>query len=141
MNCLSPGDSCNGGQPADVYEFAFEKGIPHDSCQTYLAANPADATCGGKFYCEDCMGPPGAGDKNCFERKNPTVVYAKDQGEVAGADHMKQEIQQNGPIACGISANENLENYTGGVLSDPSDSNINHVVSVVGWGVTDDNLE
>jgi len=74
MNCLSPDDSCNGGYPLDVYQFAQEKGIPHDSCQTYLAANPGNATCSGKFICEDCMGPPGAGDKNCFVRPNPKVV-------------------------------------------------------------------
>jgi len=46
---------------------AKEIGIPHDSCQTYLAANPADATCSGKWICEDCMGPPGS-KKNCFKK-------------------------------------------------------------------------
>ena len=92
MNCLSPDESGKGGNRAEGYELALKKAIPQDSAQTYLAANPTDATCGGKFYCEDCMGPPGAGGKNCFERKNLTVVYAKDFGEVAGADHMKQEI-------------------------------------------------
>jgi hypothetical protein len=48
MNCLNPDDSCNGGNPADVYMMAQEHGIPHDSCQTYLAANPGNATCDGK---------------------------------------------------------------------------------------------
>jgi cathepsin X len=51
---------------------------------------------------------------------------------------MKQEIFENGPIACGISANANLVAYTGGVISDPSHALINHVVSVVGWGVNDE---
>jgi Papain family cysteine protease len=45
-----------------------------------------------------------------------------------------------GPIACDIDADP-LHFYTGGVLDVPEPSpETNHVVSVVGWGETDDKV-
>lgn len=38
VNCKAGGD-CNGGEPADVYEFAANEGIPHSSCEQYSAHN------------------------------------------------------------------------------------------------------
>jgi len=54
---------------------------------------------------------------------------------------MKQEIYQNGPIACGIAVNNHFENYKGGVFSDDSKVAINHIISIVGFDVDDTNKE
>lgn len=43
------------------------------------------------------------------------------------------EIFARGPIACGVDA-EPLHKYNGGIFSDTSDKEINHIISVVGWG-------
>jgi cathepsin X len=52
---------------------------------------------------------------------------------------MMQEIQQRGPIACGIAVPDSLEEYTGGVYCDTTgDLNVVHSISVVGYGVTED---
>jgi len=49
---------------------------------------------------------------------------------------MMQEIYQRGPIACGISVPDALENYTSGVFQDTTgDLDIVHDISVVGYGV------
>jgi cathepsin X len=55
-------------------------------------------------------------------------------GSVKGSDNMQAEIYNNGPIACGINAEEIVE-YTGGVLDLPHKLKmINHIISIVGWG-------
>ena len=48
---------------------------------------------------------------------------------------MMQEIFQRGPIACSIASTQALHDYTKGIFRDPTNSsNINHEISVVGWG-------
>ena len=65
------------------------------------------------------------------------LIYKVDQyGPVSGEENMKQEIYQRGPIACGIAVPPALMNYTGGIFYDKSGAKeIDHEVSVVGWGV------
>ena len=47
---------------------------------------------------------------------------------------MMDEIYTNGPIACGINA-EDIVEYVGGVHDAPHKPKmINHIISVVGWG-------
>ena len=51
---------------------------------------------------------------------------------------MKAEIMSRGPISCGIDSTDNLDQYHGGIYAEFNPNpNINHVVSVVGWGVED----
>ena len=49
---------------------------------------------------------------------------------------MQKELLSRGPIACNVDANPIL-NYTGGIVTDKSDST-DHTISVVGWGTDAD---
>ena len=58
-------------------------------------------------------------------------------GECSGYAKMKQEIYANGPISCGIDATSKMEDYTGGIYSEENAHSIDHIISVVGWGMSD----
>merc|ERR1712029_450396 len=46
----------------------------------------------------------------------------------------KKEIWKRGPLACGIAVTDEFEEYSGGIYSQGGRHNINHIISVVGWG-------
>jgi len=127
INC-NGGGSCEGGDPSGVYEYAHQKGIPDETCQNYEAK---DGRCNPLGVCRTCS--PGA---NCSAVTTYEKWYVGDYGGVSGADKMKAEIYQRGPIGCGIDATDAFEGYTGGVYSQKQIfPMINHEISVVGWGV------
>ncbi|PIO55346.1 hypothetical protein TELCIR_23268, partial [Teladorsagia circumcincta] len=57
---------------------------------------------------------------------------------VSGIDKMKAEIYHNGPIACGIAATKAFESYAGGIYKEVTNDDIDHIISVHGWGVDHD---
>ena len=145
VNCKA-GGSCSGGFPTLVYEWAALNGIPHTSCEQYEAhdvESPYDV-CAPFYVCRDCVGPAPlqneTGFQNCFaiNDKEYTHYYASSIREVRGADQMKAEIYQNGPISCGIHSTSKFNEYHGGIYSEKIDSpGLNHEIAVVGWGVED----
>jgi cathepsin X len=65
-----------------------------------------------------------------------------EHGNIKGRHQMKAEIFARGPISCGIDATDALDKYKGGIYAETRRHiGINHVVSVVGWGVDEDNVE
>lgn len=55
---------------------------------------------------------------------------------------MKSDLAQYGPISCGIQATTEFGEYRGGIYSQHLDSiEINHEISVIGYGVTDEGQE
>lgn len=139
LNCKA-GGTCDGGDPGKVYEFGYKHGIPDDTCQQYIAQDPEVANCSPVQVCEICDPPvPQKGQtSSCSAVSNPKLWYVKSYGFVSGANNMKAEIYKNGPIGCGIEATSKFDKYTGGIYSEVIKfPQINHEISVVGWGVTD----
>ena len=58
INCKA-GGSCTGGNPLEVYQYAYDHGIPEESCQNYLAKNPDEFSCSDIQKCQDCTHPKG----------------------------------------------------------------------------------
>lgn len=138
------GGSCNGGDHLATYKAIHEYGsIPYEDCMVYQAcsSDSREEACRDKeqFQCTptnicrtcDTFTSHGGSCNPIQYYPNATISSF---GSVKGSDDMMYEIYKNGPIACGINAEQILE-YTGGVLDVPRKlKTINHIISIVGWG-------
>ena len=61
-------------------------------------------------------------------------------GEVRGEHAIMAEVFARGPVAAGVDATI-LDEYQGGIITDTPEYEINHIVSIVGWGETEDGLK
>ena len=144
LNCgVDSAGSCNGGDHYAAYQFIKNYGhIPFDTCLTYEAcsSDSDEANCQNRNYqcrpeniCKTCSTFTRLGGSCRPINYYPNVTIAT-YGRVFGYSYMQQEIYENGPIACGINANAIL-NYTGGLVNMPNESKqIDHIISIVGWG-------
>eukprot|EP00928_Gymnodinium_smaydae_P003981 TRINITY_DN1139_c1_g1_i1.p1 TRINITY_DN1139_c1_g1~~TRINITY_DN1139_c1_g1_i1.p1 ORF type:complete len:366 (-),score=51.80 TRINITY_DN1139_c1_g1_i1:362-1459(-) len=140
--------SCNGGTIDGPYQWLYDasasgSGISYESSASYVACSPdsqegfcpyVDTNCKPLNVARTCGGfSEEAGDCTGLAWYPNATISA--YGSVSGKDDMMAEIRARGPIACGIDA-EPLLNYNkeSGVITDVGE-HINHVVSVVGWGV------
>eukprot|EP00195_Chlamydomonas_chlamydogama_P008010 CAMPEP_0202897830 /NCGR_PEP_ID=MMETSP1392-20130828/6500_1 /ASSEMBLY_ACC=CAM_ASM_000868 /TAXON_ID=225041 /ORGANISM="Chlamydomonas chlamydogama, Strain SAG 11-48b" /LENGTH=370 /DNA_ID=CAMNT_0049583581 /DNA_START=38 /DNA_END=1150 /DNA_ORIENTATION=+ len=128
VSCSGSG-SCEGGNELSVYKYSAEKGIPPDTCNQYIAR---DQACHDMQQCYTCW-PEGP----CEAVYSYKRLVVSEHGKLAGPGEMKAEILARGPITCSIHASDNLDKYTGGVYAEylPDLPRLNHVVSVIGWGV------
>jgi cathepsin X len=136
VNCQI-GGSCNGGNPAAVYNYAHKTGLVHSSCEQYVAKNLNKDSCEAIDICRDCV-PPKEGAVATLDdcsAVESTKYYIADHYAVRGAEKMKAELYANGPISCGIHVTDAFTKYTGGIYEEhvffPQ---INHEISVVGYG-------
>lgn len=157
LNCRF-GGSCNGGDHLATYKAIKEYGsIPFDDCMIYQACSTDSNellckaiqnhaldsgyedpfTCAANNVCRTCNTFTKWGGACTAIEKYPNATIAN-FGAVRGAADMMTEIYNNGPIACGINA-EDIVEYVGGVHDAPrKPKTINHIVSVVGWGYDKD---
>jgi cathepsin X len=107
---------------------SFQFGIPDETCAPYQAVNGLSC----QPTCKTCW--PGNNGGNCVNIDKFSLYKASEYGSVSGVAAMKKEIYARGPIACGIDATPNFDKYTGGIYSEFTYPEINHIISVVGWG-------
>eukprot|EP00038_Savillea_parva_P007691 m.171885 g.171885 ORF g.171885 m.171885 type:complete len:635 (+) comp13441_c0_seq1:550-2454(+) len=151
INC-NGGGSCDGGDVGGVFDYMERHGLPDETCQNYEAKNNLNPCSGGLGVCETCSSTSG-----CTPIAKPQLWTLGDYGYVLGGadtdavgntvgseEKLKAEIMNNGPLACGIHATDELEafgtttpvdHYPGGIFTQrvllPT---ANHILSIVGWG-------
>jgi cathepsin X len=128
IDCGNAGD-CDGGDDLPVYQYANSNGIPDETCNNYQAINQDCTTENACFTCTP--------DGNCNAITNYTLYKVGDYGSIAGESAMMAEIYARGPISCQIEATSGLEALNSWAIYseyDP-DPSINHIISVVGYGV------
>jgi len=133
IDCGNAG-SCNGGDSIPVYKYAYEHGIPDETCNNYQAKNQE---CTTMNQCGTCNP-----DGSCVSIANYTLFKVSSYGFIPSGDvdAMKSEIYNRGPISCGIDATNGLESYSSGIYSEYKQTPIiNHVISIIGWGVGGNN--
>mmetsp|Transcript_3389 Transcript_3389/g.9792 ORF Transcript_3389/g.9792 Transcript_3389/m.9792 type:complete len:238 (+) Transcript_3389:1122-1835(+) len=132
LDCGQAG-SCHGGWDSLVYVYAHKMGIPDETCNNYLAV---DQECNAMDQCFTCTPPVGI--EGCSPVKVYNRLMVSEHGRLSGRHAMKAEIHARGPITCGIDATLALDNYSGGIFKQKkANPTINHIISVIGWGVED----
>jgi len=129
LNCgQDMAGTCDGGLATGAFQFVQENGVPEDTCLLYEAQ---DFSCSAINTCRNCKGPAGSG--TCWAQTNYTTFYVDEYDSVTGVDNIMAEVAARGPVAAGIDATV-LETYTGGIIMETQPSDINHMISIVGYG-------
>jgi len=127
------GDSLSGKGLA-YYTEAPYLACSSDSEQGFCSNNKVQEllTCTPKNVARTCSTFTENGG-SCVEIEEYPNAKIHQIGQVSGVEQIKQELFTRGPISCGVDAMP-LINYTTGIITDKG-SGIDHVISVVGWGV------
>eukprot|EP00914_Ancora_sagittata_P003056 GHVO01006348.1.p1 GENE.GHVO01006348.1~~GHVO01006348.1.p1 ORF type:complete len:335 (-),score=69.85 GHVO01006348.1:156-1160(-) len=135
INCGTAGD-CHGGSEWETWVYTKEVGLPDETCQQYTAD---EHECSALRMCENCYGPPGDGDMHCEPVESYKKYFVEEYGRVPAHDlnAMKSEIFSRGPITCGVDSESIFRDYNVTGIVDRSGTELDHVISVVGWGVDD----
>lgn len=147
--CVS--DGCMGGDAINVYEYAHDNGLPSDTCQNYVAKG-LGKECTARHICENCS-PIDQLPEMCSVVSNYTKFMVSEFGYIEGDTaeeriaNMKTEIAARGPISCNIDATSGLESWglkvwgtpeAASVYTEKAAKSTNHVISVAGYGTTDE---
>jgi len=151
LNCINDGawfqhGSCYGGFTTSAYEWVHSLqgsgvGVAYESVQPYMACSSnskfglcihADWSCSAMNIARHCSTFPDEGG-DCYGVQTYPNANVAEYGTVSGAEAMMAEIHARGPISCGLDANY-LVDYTGGIITDTPGEEIDHIISVTGWG-------
>lgn len=137
INCRE-GGTCFGGDSSLMFEKLRNWKMPVESCRTYESHNPDNYTCDAQSVCRVVS----KSETTPVTKFNGVKVSA--WGRVRGAAAMKAELL-NGPIVCDFEVTDAFLQYksTGegekvNIYDEEKDYlELNHAVSVVGWGEQD----
>ncbi|KAH3744776.1 Cathepsin Z [Pelomyxa schiedti] len=136
LNCGNAGD-CDGGSSLLAFKYMYEVGIPDESCAPYQAAKFVCDPISQCRFCNDW-------DQGCTVITNYPVYKVSAYGflekdKISDMEQaMKDEIYNNGPIACNMATYPEWDWYTDGIIMAQPYNNTNHLVAVSGWDTDPD---
>lgn len=144
LNCAGGTGSCQGGWAVSAYIIIDDlvnhtgSGVAHASANPYMACS-TDSKQGFcpmlSWHCTpENVARTCAEDGKCVGLSRYPNVTLRDWGVIDSIEPLAimQEVKARGPVVCGIDANL-LDNYTNGIVTGEGEE-INHFVTVVGWG-------
>lgn len=85
--------------------------------------------CDSKAKCQKCYGG------KCHALARSKIYGISGYGIVVGEENIMKEIQENGPVPCGIATSDALKEYKSGILTDSSGlTKHDHFVMIYGFG-------
>jgi cathepsin B len=146
--CADCGDGCDGGWPAQAWDFWARNGVPtgglyqdNKTCQPY-AFPPCDhhvkgkyGPCGGEeFATPECKNTCVAGYPKSF--KEDLTYAAKSYSVDADEESIKTDLFTNGSVEAAFTVYEDFLNYKSGVYHHVEGTELGgHAIKLIGWGV------
>ncbi|CCI44802.1 hypothetical protein ABG067_000037 [Albugo candida] len=140
--------SCSGGDPRYAHKWIYENGIVDVTCNPYIASHPSWFAVGES--CEETQCRTCSSDGVCRVLKNARKYHISEFGTLNATTpeefeiEAMNEIYHRGPIVASMySHSKEYVNYRGGYILRDSKKypGTTHVVSLVGWGTTDEGLK
>jgi len=143
INCGTAG-SCNGGDESAAYQWIRKHGpISTETSQPYLACSSdskegfcshVNTKCSALNTARTCGSFTKEGGP-CTGLSHYPNISIDEHGSISGTSSIMKEIYHRGPVACGI-ASDPLLNYGKGIVTEhKSSKDVDHTISVVGWGM------
>ena len=117
-NDITSCGTCSGGDDAMVYQYAHTRGIPHESCSSYMAEDTAcsDTEIGydttlqmeARPHCYNCDE-----QERCWNIPEYKRLYSGAPYALAGEATMMRDIHANGPISCAIMVTNKMKHGYG----------------------------
>jgi len=110
----SVNSGCNGGMPGEAMQYVTKNGIALEADYPYTARG---------------------GSCHSFKRADAISSWRYiDSVRSGGEKKLLSAVQTEGPVSILVNANKAWHSYSGGILSGPAGSGINHAVLAVGYG-------
>lgn len=132
VSCENPDLGCNGGDMLTAYDYIHKYGIADETCSPYQARGHTNGLgCSAEIICKNCE--PG---QPCTVPSEWNTYNVSEYGDLPNDEvAIMNEIHQRGPISCGVDAAPILD-YNGTIIHvNVSSYEIDHAISIVGWGV------
>ncbi|CAJ1961882.1 unnamed protein product [Sphenostylis stenocarpa] len=115
VDCDNDNNGCDGGSMDNAFKYIVGNSIATDSDYPYLGV---------------------AG--TCREIKQAAPQIRDFQDVVADSEeHLLQAVAYQ-PVSVAVAVNQNFQSYYGGIYEGPCGTDLNHAVTVIGYGTTED---